>query len=98
MKKILLINTSSNKQLAIGLITGGSRYWIKRKIRVGKAQMTLSFIDKLLKKHKVKLEDIEEIEVNTTPGSFTGLRVGMAIGNALAFVLGIPVNGKKVML
>lgn len=40
-------------------------------------------------------ELLEEIEVETGPGSFTGLRVGASVGNALGYSLGIPVNGKK---
>ncbi|EKD65038.1 MAG: hypothetical protein ACD_50C00208G0010, partial [uncultured bacterium] len=32
------------------------------------------------------------IEVNTHPGSFTGIRVGMAIANALGFALKIPIK------
>ncbi|MBI2019279.1 hypothetical protein HYS95_01250 [Candidatus Daviesbacteria bacterium] len=40
--------------------------------------------------------DLEGIEVETGPGSFTGLRVGVSVANALGFALGIPVNGKKL--
>ncbi|MFH1536127.1 MAG: hypothetical protein ABIC96_03620 [Patescibacteria group bacterium] len=36
------------------------------------------------------------IEVETGPGSFTGLRVGVSVANALGFALNIPVNGKKM--
>ena len=43
-----------------------------------------------------KIKDISEIEVNTGPGSFTGLRVGVSIANALGWALGIPVNGKDL--
>lgn len=39
---------------------------------------------------------LEGIEVETGPGSFTGLRVGVSVANALGYVLGIPVNGKKM--
>lgn len=39
---------------------------------------------------------LEGIEVETGPGSFTGLRVGVSVANALGFALGIPVNGKKL--
>ena len=52
-------------------------------------------IEKALKKKKAKLEDIKEIKVQTGPGSFTGLRVGVTVANTLAWVLGIKVNGKK---
>lgn len=39
---------------------------------------------------------LTHIEVETGPGSFTGLRVGVSVANALGFALGIPVNGKKI--
>ncbi len=41
-------------------------------------------------------EQLEGIEVETGPGSFTGLRVGVSVANALGFALGIPVNSKKM--
>ncbi len=62
---------------------------------VPKSQKTLVLIDKILKRNKINPIDIDEIEVNTGPGSFTGTRVGVAIANALGFGLDIKVNGKK---
>ena len=53
-------------------------------------------VEKVLKGKGLTLKDIDSIEVNTGPGSFTGIRVGMSIANALSFSLKIPVNGKKV--
>jgi len=44
----------------------------------------------------VHWEMLEGIEVETGPGSFTGLRVGVSVANALGFSLGISVNGKKM--
>ena len=41
-------------------------------------------------------DQLDGIEVETGPGSFTGLRVGVSVANALGFTLGIPVNGKKI--
>ena len=38
-------------------------------------------------------EDIDELEVNPGPGSFTGTRVGVAIANMLSYALDIKVNG-----
>lgn len=40
--------------------------------------------------------DIKAIEVVVGPGSFTGLRVGVSIANALGYALGVSVNGGKL--
>lgn len=48
----------------------------------------LKSIDKILRKHKLKLEDIENFDYNQGPGSFTGLRVGAAVVHTLNFALG----------
>ncbi len=48
----------------------------------------LKSINELLKKHKLKLEDLEDVDYNPGPGSFTGLRVGAAVVNALNWALG----------
>lgn len=63
-----------------------------------KAQVVLPLIERLLKKHKLALQDIDGIEVKPGPGSFTGVRVGVSVANALSFALGIPVNGGKILV
>ncbi len=93
---MLVIDTASNKIIKVGLKTEHGLDIVEQKIAVQKAQIVLPLIDKLLKKHKRKLYDITSIEVNTGPGSFTGLRVGISIANALGFVLKIPINGEKI--
>lgn len=60
------------------------------------SQVLLPLIHKLLKSLRMDLKDLEGIEVETGPGSFTGLRVGVSVANALGFALGMPVNGKKM--
>ncbi|KKQ95818.1 MAG: Glycoprotease family [Candidatus Woesebacteria bacterium GW2011_GWB1_43_14] len=61
-----------------------------------KSQKPLETIDKTLKKQGKTAHDISEIEINEGPGSFTGLRIGAAIANALGWALKIPVNGQDV--
>lgn len=61
-----------------------------------KAQRLLPFIKETLEKQGKSPSDIKEIEVNTGPGSFTGLRVGVSVANALGWSLGVPVNGKDL--
>lgn len=41
----------------------------------------------------VTTDNLTEIQVATGPGSFTGIRVGVAYAQALAIGLGIPLNG-----
>ena len=95
MTKILLIDTSSNKEIKVGIITNRKEYIIRRKISSQKAQVVLPVIDKLLKEQGISLKDLKAVEVNASSGSFTGIRVGMAIANALSFALKIPVKKIK---
>lgn len=50
-------------------------------------------IDKLLKKLQLKPSQLKGVVVNTGPGSFTGLRVGVTVANGLGYGLGLPVAG-----
>ena len=94
MKNILYIDTTDNQKVTVS-INKHAKMTITASAKVLKAQAVLPSIDKLLKKCKISLSDINEIKVNTGPGSFTGIRVGLSVANALAYSLGIPVNGKK---
>lgn len=53
----------------------------------------LFFLAEFLKKNKIQLKDLKALAVFTGPGSYTGLRVGISIANALGYVLNIPVIG-----
>lgn len=48
-------------------------------------------IAKLLQSIDLELQDIKGIVVFQGPGSFTGLRIGLSVANALAYGLGIPI-------
>lgn len=48
-------------------------------------------IEELLKTNHKKLEDIKGIICFKGPGSFTGLRIGLTVGNALAANLAVPI-------
>ena len=93
---ILTLDTSSNERIIVGLEIDGKKFVNTKKISPRSSQVILPMIDELLKKHSIKLEDIGEIEVNRGPGSFTGLRVGKSIANALSFALKIPVFEKNL--
>lgn len=57
------------------------------------SQVLLPLIDKILKVNNLQYSDLTSIEVAEGPGSFTGLRVGASVAQALGFALNIPVNG-----
>lgn len=92
---ILFIDTASCEEISVDLVIDGKKDVVKQKIGKQKTQVVLPIIDTLLRKHSLKLEDVTAIKVNEGPGSFTGIRVGVSIANALGFSLHVPVNGKK---
>jgi len=88
----LYIDTSSSEKVIVGV--DGEMFESDSKKE--KSQRLLPFIQEVLEKKEKQLEDVTEIEVNLGPGSFTGLRVGVAVAQALGWSLKVPVNGKDV--
>lgn len=93
MKKIV-VDTTDREKAIITLYIDGKKHSVTSK-RKSNSQKILPMIVKILEKHKLQLRDLTEIEVNTGPGSFTGIRVGISIANTLGQVLNIPINSKK---
>ena len=65
------------------------------KAKTHQSEELLPAVDKLLKQHKVLPKNLGLIIVCIGPGSFTGIRVGVATANAMAFVLDVPIIGIK---
>jgi tRNA threonylcarbamoyladenosine biosynthesis protein TsaB len=57
------------------------------------AQRLLDDVHGLLDRAETPLEAVDVIVAGTGPGTFTGLRIGLASARALGFALGIPVRG-----
>lgn len=96
---ILHIDTTNSQQTLIEVRHNGIRHNYREITDpVTKSQNVLPLSEKALKKQELTLRDIKAIEVNPGPGSYTGTRVGVAVANALGWVLGVPVNGKKIEL
>jgi tRNA threonylcarbamoyladenosine biosynthesis protein TsaB len=105
---ILAIDTSDNlaKVLLFQSLANGREKTIEKKFPAKPISQTLLLaIDKLLKspafakasvgKQKTTIKDLKAIVVFQGPGSYTGLRVGISVANALGFVLKIPVIPTK---
>lgn len=93
---ILHIDTKDQKVIRVGLRVKGKAVREETLENEYGSQVLLPLIMKLLKAADCKLEALKGIEVETGPGSFTGIRVGVSVANALGFALNIPVNGKKM--
>ncbi|MFN7926374.1 MAG: tRNA (adenosine(37)-N6)-threonylcarbamoyltransferase complex dimerization subunit type 1 TsaB [Blastocatellia bacterium] len=57
------------------------------------SQRLFPLIESTLREHHLAITDIDLFAVNTGPGSFTGLRVGLAAVRGIAATLGKPVLG-----
>ncbi|NND34148.1 MAG: tRNA (adenosine(37)-N6)-threonylcarbamoyltransferase complex dimerization subunit type 1 TsaB [Saprospiraceae bacterium] len=57
------------------------------------ASRLLNHIDTCLNEGQIKLVDLQAIAVSLGPGSFTGLRVGIAAAKGISFALGTPLIG-----
>lgn len=93
LRIILIIDTAKRDEVRVGIKFNNEIY--EKVAKNVQSQNVLKLIDELLREKKFKLKDIKEIEVNTGPGSFTGLRVGISVANTLGFALNVPVNNKK---
>lgn len=89
----LKIDTTDSEKITIAI--DGEEYVTSAKRE--RAQKLLPFIADTLKSKNADIHDITEIEVATGPGSFTGIRVGVSVANALGYALGIPVNGNEIL-
>lgn len=59
----------------------------KEKNKDNKSQNLLFFIQKVLKKNRLKFTDLKEVKINEGPGSFTGLRVSASIAQAINYAV-----------
>ncbi len=93
---IILIDTSDKEKVIVSLRKTGEKEVVVTSLNKFGSQALLPLIMEALKKQQIDFKDLSGVEVNTGPGSYTGLKVGVAVANALGYALNIPVNGKKL--
>jgi tRNA threonylcarbamoyladenosine biosynthesis protein TsaB len=85
---VLAIDTASRGRLvAVRALPGGELV----AARTGDGVATLPWLDRAL--FELGTEGLDAVVVVTGPGSYTGLRAGMAAGLGLVHALGIPLHG-----
>jgi len=91
--KVLGIDTSSNAT-SIAVIEDNKlicEYTINTKTT--HSQKLMPMIENMLKISEVNVNDMDMIAICQGPGSFTGLRIGMATAKALSHVNNLPIVG-----
>jgi tRNA threonylcarbamoyladenosine biosynthesis protein TsaB len=59
------------------------------------AETLNSKIEEILNKSSISYADLDGIAIFKGPGSFTGLRIGMSVANALAYAQDIPIVARS---
>jgi tRNA threonylcarbamoyladenosine biosynthesis protein TsaB len=65
--------------------------------RMSRAQTLLEDVDALLRQGGAHPRDIERLAIGIGPGSFTGVRIGLAAARGLAFSLGLQGAGVSTL-
>jgi tRNA threonylcarbamoyladenosine biosynthesis protein TsaB len=89
--KLLAIDTSTD-YLTLA-VTDGAKVIARSHKHAPRSHSSLLMpaIERLLKKARLKLKDLGGLCIGVGPGSFTGLRIGVATVKGLAFVTGLPI-------
>jgi tRNA threonylcarbamoyladenosine biosynthesis protein TsaB len=65
--------------------------------RLSRAVTLLEDVDALLRQAGARTRDLDALAVGIGPGSFTGVRIGLATARGLAFSLDLPVAGVSTL-
>lgn len=65
--------------------------------RVSRASTLLEDVDALLRRGGVRSDAVDALAVGIGPGSFTGVRIGLATARGLALALDVPVAGVSTL-
>src|SRR5947199_10273485 len=65
--------------------------------RMSRAVTVLEDVDALLRQAGSHTRELEGLAVGVGPGSFTGVRIGLATARGLALALGVPVAGVSTL-
>ncbi|HTO33918.1 MAG TPA: tRNA (adenosine(37)-N6)-threonylcarbamoyltransferase complex dimerization subunit type 1 TsaB [Pararhizobium sp.] len=96
---VLAIDTAGTGCFAAVYDSGDDRVLASAGADIGRghAEQLMAFIDQALAGSGRMLADIDRIAVTIGPGSFTGIRVGVAAARGFALALGVPAVGVSVL-
>lgn len=93
MNRILVDTSSSRLSVSLSLKPNTVHSSISVQVGTGTSEQLLDVIDVALKKANISLNEIDAFFVVVGPGSFTGVRIGIATFMGLAEATGKPLYG-----
>lgn len=93
---VLTLDTASSLAV-VGLVADDRALAVRRLADGHAAQHALTAVDAVLREAGVAPRDLTRITVGRGPGSFTGLRIGVATAQGLGTALDVPVDGVSTL-
>ncbi|MBE6084489.1 MAG: tRNA (adenosine(37)-N6)-threonylcarbamoyltransferase complex dimerization subunit type 1 TsaB [Selenomonas ruminantium] len=94
---ILAIDTATQVSSVAVLKEGRLLAELTMQGKLTHSETLLPHIEQVLEMAAVAKEELTGIAVSNGPGSFTGLRIGLAAAKAMSYVLGIPLVGVSTL-
>ena len=88
---IILAIETSYKTATVTVKDGQKEFTVTADAARKHAETILPAVREALDRCGHTLQDLDYVAVDVGPGSFTGLRIGVCVANALGYALGIPV-------
>ncbi len=97
MARLLVLDTALAR-CAVGVsVDGDMAAEVSEAMNRGHAERLMPMIDEALASAAVRFEDLDLVAVAAGPGSFTGIRIGIAAARGMALALRIPAVGVGVL-
>jgi tRNA threonylcarbamoyladenosine biosynthesis protein TsaB len=90
--RLLAIDTTS-EACSVGVAAGGATIIRSEIVGRGHAEILMRLIEEAMTEARLAFADLDRIAVTVGPGSFTGLRIGIAAARGFALVTGKPAIG-----
>jgi tRNA threonylcarbamoyladenosine biosynthesis protein TsaB len=96
-RTVTLVLDSATTRAVCGVVRDGRELAFASAEGGHAAQRALVLVDEVLARAGYRPQDVAQIVVGCGPGSFTGLRVGIASARGLALALGCPCFGASTL-
>ena len=90
---LLAIDTSSSFVSVALLMNHRNVHFLEKEMEHGQGEALIPMIQELFKSTHLTMNDLTGVAVAVGPGSFTGVRIGIATARAIGMALNIPVYG-----